>query len=203
MNRIMRIGILAVLVAGPVAAWVAALAGTRVHQTSVVWTRFSDPPGLVVGEANVDIDAATGFAVAAFPPTLTDRAWHADAWDTNACLRCHETGVGDAPMIQHRGLPAIAAEAKCRSCHVPEPGKVDRVTPLTDHGPFLADAFPPMIPNDGFHQDAWAVDCLMCHERGILDAPVVQHRNLPPILMEAKCRTCHVQVRSHEALKTR
>jgi len=40
--------------------------------------------------------------------------------------------------------------------------------------------------------------CLLCHETGIKGAPIIQHEGLPGILLTAKCRSCHVQVRAGE-----
>ena len=65
---------------------------------------------------------------------------------------------------------------------------------------FDADAFPPMIPASGSHRDTWnRDDCLLCHETGNSSAPIVVHEGMPEILFEAKCRSCHVQIRSDEA----
>ena len=64
---------------------------------------------------------------------------------------------------------------------------------------FEANAFPPMIPASESHRRAWTLhNCLMCHETGVFDAPIVQHEGLPKVYLRVKCRTCHVQVRSHE-----
>ncbi|MCA9299012.1 MAG: hypothetical protein KDA28_08095, partial [Phycisphaerales bacterium] len=143
-----------------------------------------------------------GFADNAFPPTLSDTSWHARAWQRNDCLRCHETGVGEAPPVQHASMPQILLTAKCRTCHVFIPGSkprdVQRPDPSVRQG-FAANAFPPMIPASESHPNTWTVDnCLMCHESGVRDAPVVQHRGMPPVLLKSKCRTCHVQVRSFD-----
>ncbi len=134
-----------------------------------------------------------------YPPTLSDTKWHRDAWSHNDCLRCHETGVGDAPQLEHVGLPSILTEAKCRTCHVFIPG-----SPKSERepapSPFEPWAFPPMIPASSSHVATWQRDdCLMCHESGLRDAPRVVHRNMPRLLLEVKCRTCHVQVRAVEA----
>jgi Cytochrome c554 and c-prime len=155
-----------------------------------------DRPSVVVGESDITIDPETGFAVAAFPPTIPDREWHQNAWLKNNCLDCHETGVGDSPMIRHKGLPRITYQSKCRSCHVLVPGKTDYV-PKVEESPFESWAFPPMLPNNDNHAKAWGKrDCLMCHESGVKDAPVVKHEGLPRLTLRSKCRTCHVQIRS-------
>lgn len=137
----------------------------------------------------------------AFPPTIPDTEWHQKAWWESNCLRCHETGVGDAPMVVHEKMPQILLSAKCRSCHVLIPGSAPRKKPEeTRRSPFDDNAFPPMIPNSESHNRAWTKDdCLLCHDSGICDAPVVRHEGLPKILMTAKCRSCHVQVRAVES----
>jgi hypothetical protein len=58
-----------------------------------------------------------------------------------------------------------------------------------------------MMPNSLSHRGAWTRDnCLLCHTTGIRGAPIVRHEGLPAITLDAKCRTCHVQVRSNETL---
>ncbi len=162
-----------------------------------------NPHSVVVGKSDIAIDPETGFAVAAFPPTMPDQPWHQDAWFVNNCLDCHETGVQDAPMIQHIGLPDIALASKCRSCHVLIEGEalyvaeVDEFDPITG---FASWAFPPMMPNNENHDQAWGANsCLLCHEDGTRNAPLIRHEGLPKITLDAKCRTCHVQVRSNES----
>ncbi len=156
-----------------------------------------EPPSVVVGESDIEIDPETGFAKAAFPPTIPDRDWHRDAWTKNNCLDCHETGVGDAPMIRHKGLPNITWQSKCRSCHVLIPGNTDYTPPEQEPSPFASWAFPPMMPNNDSHAQAWGNNnCLLCHESGIRGAPIVKHKGMPRIMLKAKCRSCHVQVRS-------
>lgn len=78
-----------------------------------------------VARAVTKVDPDTGFATAAFPPTLSDTEWHQDAWYTLDCLTCHEEGIADAPVVQHRGLPARLVTAQCRSCHVLIPGQTE------------------------------------------------------------------------------
>ncbi len=161
-----------------------------------------DRPTVVVGKSDIELDPETGFALAAFPPTIPDRAWHQDAWFVNDCLNCHETGVEDAPMIRHVGLPEIAFESKCRSCHVLIPGEANYVTDVPEFDPvtgFASWAFPPMMPNNDKHEQAWGKsNCMMCHEDGTRGAPIVKHKGLPRIALVSKCRSCHVQVRSDE-----
>lgn len=63
---------------------------------------------------------------------------------------------------------------------------------LDDEG-FASDAFPPMLPMDEHHAEAWLRDdCLMCHEEGVLGAPPIRHRGMSPVLKTASCRSCHV-----------
>lgn len=159
-------------------------------------------PSVIVGESDIKLDPETGFALAAFPPTIPDREWHKNAWFVNDCLSCHETGVGDAPMIRHVGLPEIVFDSKCRSCHVLIPGEANYDTSVPEFDPetgFASWAFPPLMPNNDKHEQAWGNrNCMMCHEDGIQNAPIVKHVGLPQIALESKCRSCHVQVRSHE-----
>jgi cytochrome c5 len=154
------------------------------------------PPPEVAAPA----DAATPeFAANAFPPPLPDTPWHKHAWLKDDCLRCHETGVQDAPRVRHRDLPEILLTAKCRTCHALEPGKPPRGPrpPAADEAAFLPSAFPPMIPASVSHGEAWRNEsCLLCHETGNRGAPLMKHAGLPPLLRAAKCRSCHVQVRS-------
>ena len=132
----------------------------------------------------------------AFPPTLSDVKYHRSGWFKNDCLRCHETGVGDAPIVKHANMSPILLDAKCRSCHVRIPGSKPAI-PLKKEGEFPSDAFPPMTPASSLHVKAWTIkDCLLCHEDGTKDAPILVHKGLPKRLKTAKCRTCHVQVRA-------
>ena len=149
-----------------------------------------------------DSKSAPVFADNAFPPTIPDTEWHRNAWYELNCLRCHETGVGEAPMVMHQDMPAILLTAKCRSCHVLIPGdapKEEEEGPSAEESPFAVNAFPPMMPNSESHKSAWTKDdCLLCHESGIYRAPALKHEDLPDILLKAKCRSCHVQIRAVE-----
>ncbi len=137
------------------------------------------------------------FAENAFPPVLSDTKWHEAAWVKNDCLRCHETGVADAPMVVHRGLPDALMTAMCRSCHVLLPGATPSKRRMVSDTRFAESAFPPMMPNSKWHKNVWdAKNCMMCHKKGVLGAPVVVHEKLPANLLMASCRTCHVQVRA-------
>ena len=140
-----------------------------------------------------------GFDPNAFPPTVSDTEYHQDAWYRDDCLRCHETGVENAPRVRHKGMAPVLLQAKCRSCHVlirgSAPGKRGK-TPEEEEG-YMKGAFPPMIPDSASHRNAWTDEsCLLCHETGNRGAPLVKHENLPKVLLKAKCRSCHVQVRS-------
>ncbi len=151
-------------------------------------------------------EAAAGgeeFAANAFPPTLSDTEPHADAWREDGCLRCHETGVGDAPLVVHRDLPPLLLEVKCRTCHVLIPGSRPRERAAAAAAePFAPNAFPPMMPASAVHDRAWLRDdCLLCHEDGTHGAPLVRHQDLPSLYLEAKCRSCHVQVRAVAAAR--
>ncbi len=174
----------------------ATISGSSAESDAVVQTGASKP---VVQPIADEVDPMTGFATNAFPPLIPDTEWHQEAWLRQDCLRCHETGVGDAPMIIHRGIPEIALYAKCRSCHVLVDGHQMPDRPAEEDSFFASNAFPPMMPNSESHMNAWTtLDCLMCHETGIMDAPIVIHDGLPAIYLQVKCRSCHVQVRSGE-----
>lgn len=146
-------------------------------------------------------DEAGQYAADAFPPPIPDTQQHRDAWSRNDCLRCHETGVQDAPMVVHRGMAPILLRAKCRSCHVLITGYQKPPKPKPADEGFDPDAFPPMIPASEYHLNAWTNQaCLLCHESGVKKAPIVKHEGMPPVLLTAKCRSCHVQVRASELL---
>lgn len=58
---------------------------------------------------------------------------------------------------------------------------------------YAGDAFPPTMPEDSSHTNAWLrQDCLSCHEDGINGATRVAHRGMSRDLMKARCRTCHL-----------
>lgn len=136
----------------------------------------------VPSDARMGDDAFTGFAQFAFPPTLPDAEFHRDAWIRGDCLKCHATGQEGAPVLKHAGMSPLLTKAQCRSCHVIAPA-----------GEFAYNAFPPTLPDDNLHVDAWSrSDCLLCHESGIRDAPIVRHRGMSPQLLKAQCRSCHV-----------
>ncbi len=68
--------------------------------------------------ASASAEQSSDFAPGAFPPILTDMEYHQNPWTRTDCLKCHELGLQDAPKIKHTSLPDIAADAKCRTCHV-------------------------------------------------------------------------------------
>jgi hypothetical protein len=135
-----------------------------------------------------------------FPPTIPDTASHSgDTWSEHNCLRCHETGVHGATVLRHQDMPDILLTAKCRTCHVFIPGSKPKLVAVRDKR-FAKDAFPPMIPASSSHPRAWwRDDCMLCHEDGLRGAPKVIHKDMLPRLLTAKCRTCHVQVRTVSA----
>jgi len=160
-----------------------------------------EPPA--TGETtNAEVAHEAEFLSNAFPPVIPDTDWHQEAWFRDDCLRCHETGVGQSPQIVHEGMAQILLKAKCRSCHVFIEGTP--APPVEEHdSQFNANAFPPMIPASGSHRTAWIKDdCLLCHEDGNSGAPVIVHEGMPDVLLQAKCRSCHVQIRSDEASRS-
>ena len=66
--------------------------------------------------------AESDFAPGAFPPTLSDTEYHRNAWSRADCLTCHAKGIQEAPTMDHTSVPALAKDAKCRTCHVFIPG---------------------------------------------------------------------------------
>ncbi len=133
--------------------------------------------------------AFVDFAPHAFPPTLPHDDNHADPWSAQTCLLCHSRGIGDAPRVRHSGMSGELIKGNCRSCHLPRGGEEE---PLTEAG-FSANAFPPLLPGDSSHSGAWMRDdCLLCHESGTRRAPRVRHKGMSPLLLKARCRSCHL-----------
>jgi hypothetical protein len=135
------------------------------------------------------------FLVNAFPPMLPGSEMHEGAWLRDDCILCHETGVAGAPLIRHRGLPELLRQAKCRSCHVAPDPDAGELTDLLGNvvAQFEVDAFPPTLPSDESHSDPWMrQDCLLCHKWGVGLAPKVRHNGMSELLLQAKCRTCHL-----------
>ena len=104
-------------------------------------------PSLPTGSMGMGAQDKGEFADFAFPPTIPDTDWHQNAWRKDDCMRCHETGVGEAPEVIHRDMPHILKEAKCRTCHVIIPGegpsKKSKIVHPEDKG-FADFAFPPV-----------------------------------------------------------
>ncbi len=135
------------------------------------------------------------FLTNAFPPMLPVNEAHAGSWLREDCILCHETGVAGAPILVHRGMPKLLKQAKCRTCHVPPDADASPLTNMKGEGVslFNADAFPPVLPMDESHANAWMrEDCLLCHEWGVAGAPKVRHSGMTELLLQAKCRTCHL-----------
>ncbi|MDF1837747.1 MAG: hypothetical protein P1V35_07765 [Planctomycetota bacterium] len=138
--------------------------------------------------------ALLDFASNAFPPTMPENSSHANAWLKDDCLSCHGDGINGAPRLAHRGMPQLLKQARCRTCHIPRNEAL-----ATAEGAgleqllFARNAFPPTLPNDKNHVGAWLRDdCLRCHQGGIGGAPRVLHQGMPDLLLEARCRSCHV-----------
>ena len=161
---------------------------------------LTDQPYLLDGAAAVfvpqeDLVDHEEFLVNAFPPMLPTSEVHKEAWLRDDCILCHETGVSGAPLIRHRGLPELLRQAKCRSCHVAPDPDAGELTDLLGNvvGEFEVDAFPPTLPSDDSHSNPWMrQDCLLCHKWGVGLAPKVRHNGMSELLLQAKCRTCHL-----------
>jgi hypothetical protein len=157
---------------------------------------------LVFGSAAMDGEPFLGFAQDAFPPLLPNTEQHANPWDSSACLMCHEHGVGSAPVIRHAGMSRALLQASCRTCHVQVPtAEVDDSDPTVIRAAaprvivdsFADNAFPPLLPANDLHANAWMRDdCMACHERGVNDAPRLVHVGMSDALLQARCRSCHL-----------
>ena len=155
-------------------------AGDQVVDTASVSV---DVPAQVVAAAHSEVE----FASFAFPPTLPRDDSHVNAWLRKDCIMCQETGIAGAPVVQHRGMSSALLGAQCRTCHVvagaPSAGEVT----------FLRRAFPPTLPMDVSHENSWLRDdCLKCHEAGLDGAPQVRLQGMAELLLEARCRSCHL-----------
>jgi hypothetical protein len=60
---------------------------------------------------------------------------------------------------------------------------------------FATGQFPPVLSDTDYHRNPWTRgDCLICHEHGRNEAPVVQHRGMAAELLTANCPSCHVLI---------
>ena len=95
--------------------------------------------------------------------------------------------------------PDETLEAANLSEPPPEPPKLAEID-QTEYGPdpamvFASNAFPPTLSDAEWHQGGWGDNaCLRCHETGVAKAPRVFHKNMPDVLLKAKCRSCHVRI---------
>lgn len=120
-------------------------------------------------------------------------------------LACQSDGDSDANVdgieIVEEVPPSAAARTTSRGAgpRVPDETQVAAIaidgadiSGLDDEG-FASNAFPPMLSNSDHHQNAWLRnDCLLCHADGLVGAPLVKHRGMSKVLLEANCRSCHV-----------
>ncbi|KAA3615206.1 MAG: hypothetical protein DWQ01_00340 [Planctomycetota bacterium] len=70
-------------------------------------------------------------------------------------------------------------------------------------GDFASNAFPPTLSDTDYHQNAWsdsAETCMVCHKTGINDAPKVVHEDMAAVLLDAKCRSCHVLIEGQQPI---
>jgi cytochrome c5 len=193
MKRILLIGSVALLALG-----IACQSGKKdpagdVDDVDVVDVVDEETPAVMVDHSEALDDE--GFSMNAFPPMLPNTAEHDDAWLNDDCLLCHETGVSGAPIVKHHGMSEWLLKARCRSCHIVADPDAGPLTNLAGDElvTFNADAFPPTLPVDEDHRGAWLRDdCLACHQYGMRGAPKVRHTGMSPILLQARCRSCHV-----------
>ncbi len=169
------------------------------------------------GEGNGDVAQAqqvsnpetfTAFEQDAFPPLLPNTEDHANAWTNDNCLMCHENGVGQAPKIVHKDMSLILLKARCRTCHLWIPMDENDFEGESFEKPaanrvmvdgFTDNAFPPLLPGDEVHAGAWLKsDCMFCHEKGVRESPVVEHAGMSDILLQARCRSCHLPAEQEE-----
>ncbi len=85
---------------------------------------------------------------------------------------------------------AVRGEVAPYQAKYPATASAEAEEAFTD---FAQNAFPPTMPEDSSHADAWLKDdCLKCHEDGINGATRVSHRGMSRDLLQSRCRTCHV-----------
>jgi hypothetical protein len=107
--------------------------------------------------------------------------------------------AADEPAPQEKASPEKAPPKEAaEEKKAPEAEPEKRKEPASaDESLFEANAFPPTVSDVDYHKDAWLKDdCMRCHETGVEDAPRTVHKDMPAVLLTAKCRSCHVQVRS-------
>ena len=107
-----------------------------------------------------------------------------------ACLGGERQQAGHEPVG-----PADVGAPAGDSDRGAAPGAPDAPStrPETAEVVFASNAFPPTLPYDDSHSNAWQRDdCILCHEAGIRGAPLVQHTGMSAGLLDARCRTCHV-----------
>lgn len=155
-------------------------------------------PDLVVMNEDAEESAFTAFAAYAFPPLLPQNENHSNSWLRKDCLLCHQAGISGAPVIKHESMSDALLSARCRTCHLDAPATADLSE--YDHS-FSSDAFPPTLPFDDTHGQAWLKDdCMLCHETGVGRAPIVKHTGMADDLLLGRCRSCHLpSVSSSEA----
>jgi cytochrome c5 len=108
--------------------------------------------------------------------------------EENPTCPAQETQV--AAPIDAPDRPVRAAEM---DPYVPQYPPTASAEPEEAFADFARGAFPPTMPEDSSHQDAWMrTDCLLCHGDGINNAPRVAHRGMSHRLLEARCRSCHL-----------
>ena len=117
-----------------------------------------------------------------------------------------EADEGDPPAA-----PGTGEQGEKPEQEKPKPDKAKEEKPAKKPGkeeateeeePFADFAFPPTVSDVEYHQNAWyRDDCLRCHETGVEDATVVSHKDMPEILLTAKCRSCHVLIPGMKPVK--
>ncbi len=114
-----------------------------------------------------------------------------------ACLECHAQ-----PGWKKRGANFsartdvhIRAGLKCVDCHPAGSRALDsRINEREMHQIGKGDDPGGQVRND---LDNTVLDCVYCHSKGHLGAPIAKHTWLPPVHLEKiACQTCHIPVRN-------
>ena len=113
-----------------------------------------------------------------------------------------DTGGSSAELSSSEGAPPTDAPTVVQASSdkaviiAPKAASIDtQVAASFIPTEFDDNAFPPTLPGDEDHSNAWLrTDCLMCHEDGTQDAPLVQHSGMSELLLSGNCRSCHVVV---------